>query len=554
MKRTRLACLAAAALLLAGCNIQFASPAFPKDSHGGDTAGGDAGIDASLPDGGGPDTVGPDLEGKVCVDLEGLCVSDTEDVELNVLGCPWGYEPVDVEGCGAGESCCVVSPDCGGEGTLFDVQDDGVGCCPGLASRDVCHVTGADACDCPGEKYVCTDCGDGACAEWENPCSCPEDCPFEKNECKENGGECAPGCPPGHPVLGYGGCSDDALCCAIDGECIPEGGLGKDEPGTPPCCNGLEPIPVTFWEGGPADGICVADEESYVCSLCGNGGCEEWESWCTCPEDCEKVDNLCVLDGFTCKNVCPQGWTPNGLPGCAPGKKCCEENPQCLGAGEGVEDFLPEENGCCEGLTMIENGWFGESGQCEYGPGFLCSDCGNQQCEPWENECTCSPDCGPTPPDWCEPWGSGVNTCTGSSMFCVAPAFACDTPGVFGDCMQLGGVCPEIFSPVCTCKGTEYDNECLAHQAHEQVAWHGTCQGVDGAACVGLGETSGTSPDSSAKCCGDLDELEVMGPPDEGCTTAPGFVCGKCGDDICGPGENGCNCPNDCMIFGEPGG
>lgn len=556
MKLYRFACLTAALLLVAGCNIQFASPAFPKDTASGDSVSGDTGVDAPEPDFVGPDVVEIDLKGKVCVDLEGLCISDMDDFEVNPFGCPWGYESVEVGGCGEDERCCIVSPQCSGEGELFDVQDEGIGCCPWLGSRDVCHVVGADGCDCPGEKYVCTDCGDGECSAWENPCSCPEDCPFEMNECEELGGECAPGCPPGHPFLDFAGCPDDAVCCAIEGECLEEGQQGKDQPGTPPCCEGLEPLEVTVWLSSPEGNSCEIDEGSFVCSHCGDGACEDWESWCTCLVDCKQEDNLCLLEGHTCKGFCPEGWHPNGLPGCAPGKKCCEESDvECLGEGEGLDDISAQEIECCEGLTPIENGWMEDDGGCEYGPGFFCSDCGNQECDPWENECSCPQDCGMMPPEWCEPWGTDASSaCPDTSMFCVAPAFSCDTPGVYGDCMEIGWTCPEIFSPVCTCKGNEYDNECEAHQAEEQVAWHGPCQGSDGEVCVGLGETSGTNPGINVKCCGDLDELEVMEPTGDGCMTSPGFVCGKCGDELCGPGENECNCPMDCMMFGEPGG
>ena len=290
-------------------------------------------------------------------------------------------------------------------------------------------MVGQDDCDCPGDKYICTDCGDGTCQEWENPCSCNEDCPFGENECKENGGECSPACPPGHAVLDLGGCPDDAFCCAIDEECLGEGMVGKNMPGTPPCCGDLEPIPVTIWIGGSAESECYDNEEELVCSDCGNGICETWESWCTCDEDCEKIENLCVEDGHSCKNFCPEGWTPNGVPGCAPGEKCCEENIQdCLGAGEGFDDIWPQDIGCCEGLGMIENLWMGEDGDCVSGPGIFCSECGNWECEPWENECNCPNDCGIMPPEWCDPSGSDSTNCPGAA-FCAA-------------CYNVRGLCP----------------------------------------------------------------------------------------------------------------
>jgi hypothetical protein len=554
MKRHHLICLAAVLLLAVGCNIQFASPEFPKDT-GGDTISGDTGIDAVVPDGVDPDTPEPDLKGKVCVDLEGLCVSEVDDFEVNIEGCPWGYEHVEIGGCGGDERCCIVSDECSGEGTLFDVQDEGIGCCPWLGSRDVCHVVGQESCDCPGEKYVCTDCGNATCEEWENPCSCPEDCDFGGNECKENGGECSPGCPDGHQVLDLEGCPDGAFCCELEGECLGEGASAEDAPGTPPCCDGLSVIQMTLWLGGTDGQLCQEDDAAIVCSKCGNNACENWESWCTCPDDCDKPDeNICALEGHSCKGFCPQGWTPNGLPGCAPGKKCCEENgEECLGAGEGVDDIMPVDLACCEGLGMIENLWVGEDGECEIGPGFYCSACGNWECEPWENECSCPADCGITPPEWCDPSGNDSANCP-SDMFCAGPAYACDVDGLVGTCVDTGGVCPEIFMPVCTCKGNDYDNECLAWLDQEQVAWYGNCMDPDGQGCIGLGEVGGTDEFENLGCCGDLEKMDMMSTNGDECVPEPGIICVKCGDGVCGAGEDSCICQDDCPNIGTPGG
>ena len=101
MKTCVLASLIAALLLVSGCNIQFATPAFPVDTGEDDTISGDASVDGVTPDVPGPDGVEPpDLAGQVCQDLEGgICVSEDDAFEKNHLGCPWGFQPYAVDGC-----------------------------------------------------------------------------------------------------------------------------------------------------------------------------------------------------------------------------------------------------------------------------------------------------------------------------------------------------------------------------------------------------------------------------------------------------------------------
>lgn len=52
------------------------------------------------------------------------------------------------------------------------------------------------------------------------------------------------------------------------------------------------------------------------------------------------------------------------------------------------------------------------------------------------------------------------------------------------------------------------------------------------------------------KCCSNLIELTITEPFDQShCfPVAPngGFICGQCGNNVCGAGENRCNCSKDC--------
>jgi len=68
--------------------------------------------------------------------------------------------------------------------------------------------------------------------------------------------------------------------------------------------------------------------------------------------------------------------------------------------------------------------------------------------------------------------------------------------------------------------------------------------------CYGEGaKFTNTKP--QGKCCGKLVPVvdsKPSGAPG-GCLTpkCPCYVCTKCGDGLCGKGENGCNCPKDCI-------
>jgi hypothetical protein len=67
--------------------------------------------------------------------------------------------------------------------------------------------------------------------------------------------------------------------------------------------------------------------------------------------------------------------------------------------------------------------------------------------------------------------------------------------------------------------------------------------------CTHEGHTM-SARDICSKCCDGTKRLEAVAPGKDGTCeeyAPPGiFICGACGDAICGPGENRCNCPSDC--------
>lgn len=78
-------------------------------------------------------------------------------------------------------------------------------------------------------------------------------------------------------------------------------------------------------------------------------------------------------------------------------------------------------------------------------------------------------------------------------------------------------------------------------------------QDCDTAGCIGEGST--LFPNDGNKCCAGLraeGNYEVLREGD--CESLQGtlghqLICVKCRDGICGKGENGCNCPQDCKDF-----
>ena len=85
---------------------------------------------------------------------------------------------------------------------------------------------------------------------------------------------------------------EDSVCvdvgCVGEGEMLP-GPIAPEyrEHQAQECCEGLKGIEYSKhfdesckrrpWAGGPG----------AVCSQCGNGSCEEWETKCNCPRDCK---------------------------------------------------------------------------------------------------------------------------------------------------------------------------------------------------------------------------------------------------------------------------
>ncbi len=81
------------------------------------------------------------------------------------------------------------------------------------------------------------------------------------------------------------------------------------------CCEGLTKISEAEYPRLFTEDCVPAEGTGYLCSNCGNGICEEWESRCSCKEDCKGGCELGNTGGcnrscgsdLDCQEVCGAG-------------------------------------------------------------------------------------------------------------------------------------------------------------------------------------------------------------------------------------------------------
>ena len=359
-------------------------------------------------------------------------------------------------------------------------------CCDGT-KLSTNYMIGSTECISLPDSKICLDCGNGICEDWENRCSCPDDC--DPNGCIARGGTLYPN----------------------------DGNL---------CCRGLKAEPNYLWdESGECTEVTGVDMEGatvqeLICVRCGNGGCEEGENPCICSDckddifhggDCVDFGEMAYAsEGLKCcdgKELLPPyeiessgncvraGYDPRICLNCGDGicedpeNRCscpddCDPN-GCIGQGEPIDLNAGER--CCAYLKHAWNyEWDGNGGCTEVSDvnvegstvqQVICVNCGNGICEEGESSCICPSDCGDLAcADYgVVPWETAEGDFTSTSIRC---------------CEGLE----------CTTKRACYNKKCI-----------NTCQ--KGGSAGGL-------------LC----------------------VCMSCGDGICDKTlESKCNCPKDCM-------
>ena len=106
----------------------------------------------------------------------------------------------------------------------------------------------------------------------------------------------------------------------------------------------------------------------------------------------------------------------------------------------------------------------------------------------------------------------------------------CNTPKEQDPCNR-DGVCDSFAGENATncledCSAPSVNKDCVTEG--DSIDTSGTQQ-----CCAGLSAISCNRPNANGNC------------PDALCDS---FVCAKCGDRVCGGGENKCNCPADCIV------
>lgn len=109
-------------------------------------------------------------------------------------------------------------------------------------------------------------------------------------------------------------------------------------------------------------------------------------------------------------------------------------------------------------------------------------------------------------------------------------------------------------SYLCCAKGEERSSCCPPDSLPDpSVGRTATCFQYGGTFgdCVPEGQSL-EAKDICSICCGGLVRLEASASNGDAGACAPTgppsiFICGACGNGVCGPGENACNCPGDCQ-------
>ena len=209
-------------------------------------------------------------------------------------------------------------------------------------------------------------------------------------------------------------------------------------------------------------------------------------------------------------------------------------DPECVPAGENVFPWDPEGPTCCEGLAATAWAEFDPmTGLCLSMDGALvCLACGDGVCDEGENICNCPGDC----TEVCVPRGefvfpwdrNGSECCDGLTATVIA-----ELDPTTGGCIQMDGALVCLACGDGVCDQDEDICNCPADCTEE---------------CATAGEYVHPWDPNGPECCPGLRasgvyEIDAAG------VCQPllgGAICIACGDRVCGPGEDSCNCPDDC--------
>ena len=392
--------------------------------------------------------------------------------------------------CEVGETATTCPADCKSSACIpagYELTS-GQNCCAGLSSLVEKYSQLTENWTClpmPNPRSLCAKCGDGICGPGESYCSCPQDC-------------CTPGT--------VSGCK---VCQTNPSQ------VWKDD--NSKCTSGQ---------------VCKAG--ACISSSCGNGVCESSETTTGCPADCATSANFIPVSIVT-SSTQPVGSAPATLTNTF--------NIQVTATNGDV--YMP--NAGAFTVAVLKDS---ETDATKYHIGSIYSQpsgtvlVGSSYKIPQNTTATFSA----TATDSTTVAGNyhlqmaiiSWSTLNGGAYTNWVPAI----PSIWaGQTVYLQG----SNTPVCgngICESNETAANCPAD--------------CGGSTCVTEGNTTGISP-SAAKCCSGLTANSVFAVCSDATQSSTGLssapikipsygvsVCTKCGDGICGPGENKCNCPTDC--------
>ena len=299
---------------------------------------------------------------------------------------------------------------------------------------------------------------------------------------------------------GLCGAAEDPCNCPADcgnaGVCIPGGQpIDINDPASPGCCDGFFALSC---DAPMMDGQCrFGCQEIFYCAECGNGACDDNENFCNCPNDCDAPEVECSETG--------EALSPLG--------SCCNLRDTPVLASQ------PNANN-----------------ECQFGMGGLvCARTNNGDCGVGENFCNSPVDC-PAPPPPCTQEGFQLEVFRPGAACCAGlEQVGCSQPD--GD-----GVCRE------QCVGTTFCTDCgdgTCDAPENACNCPADCAVVPG--CVAEGMSVPVIPNAPS-CCPGTGLIGCDRPNAQGqCGPCVGAsICAQCGDGECGPGENACNCADDC--------
>jgi len=116
------------------------------------------------------------------------------------------------------------------------------------------------------------------------------------------------------------------------------------------------------------------------------------------------------------------------------------------------------------------------------------------------------------------------------------------------DCKKVGCSCVNKFDIIKDNKGScntlvAFGCKCMNNQcSSESIIPHNNQSD-----CLKEGKSGSSKSPEVRVCCSGLNEIKLDFENNGTCQKImDGFICTKCGDGVCGTGENKCNCPQDC--------